>query len=71
MNYYMEINNAIPIGPLYTEPILKDKFPDIDINNLPNNFLKVEYTNPPTNITNYKIEFVIDGNVVKMIYTTL
>lgn len=71
MNYYIKIDNTVPVGPVYPELNFKDQFPGIDVNNLPANFLPVEYINPPSDLINYKLEFVIDNDVVKMIYTTL
>lgn len=71
MNYYIKIDNAIPVGPVWPELNFTDQFPDIDVNNLPVDFLRVDFINPPSDLINYKLEFVIDGDVVKMIYTTL
>ena len=67
----MKIDDTGPIGTLYTEPIFKHEFPDIDINNLPNNFLKVNLTDSPSDIEHYKVEYVIDGNMINTIYKPL
>jgi hypothetical protein len=71
--YFTEVNEFGPVGIPFTQPIFQQMHPDIDINNLPENFSKLILVEPPENFsdTEYQVTYVKEGDVFKIVYVTV